>query len=72
MLDLVVLYTQLSTQNLDILETIIKAFDDKSWHEDLQKKNSSILYIEFKHVTHDEQDLYDNLAATPTLCRAKT
>ena len=34
----------------------IKEFDDKLWHEDLQKKNSLILYREYKHVIHDEQD----------------
>ena len=36
------------------IRKIIKEFDDKLWHEDLQKKNSLILYREYKHVIHDE------------------
>ena len=44
----------------------------KLWHEDLQKKNSLILYREYKHVMHDEQDLYDNSAAATTLFGART
>ena len=50
----------------------IKKFDAKLWHEDLQKKNSVILYREYKHVIHKEQDLYDNSAATTTLFKART
>ena len=44
----------------NIIRKMIKEFDDKLWHEDLQKKNSLILYREYKHGIHDEQDLYDN------------
>ena len=54
------------------IRKIIREFDDKLWHEDLQKKNSLILYIEYKHVIHDEQYLYDNSTATTTLFRART
>ena len=54
------------------IRKIIKEFHDKLWHEDLQKKNSLILYREYKHVIHDEQDLYDNSAAATTLFRART
>ena len=54
------------------IRNIIKEFDDKLRHEDLQKKNSLILYREYKNVIHDEQDLYDNSAATTTLFRART
>ena len=43
-----------------IHQKIIKEFDDKLWHKDLQKKNSLIFYREYKHVIHDEQDLYNN------------
>ena len=50
----------------------IKEFYDKLWHEDLQKKNSLILYKREKHVIHDEQDLYDNSAAATALFRART
>ena len=39
------------------IRKIIKEYDDKVWHEDLQKKNLLILYREYKHVIHDEQDL---------------
>ena len=51
---------------------MIKEFDDKLWFEDLHKKSWLILYREYKHVIHDEQDLYDNSAATTTLFRART
>ena len=54
------------------IRTIINEFDDKLLHEDLQKKNSLILFRKYKHVIHDEQDLCDNSAATPTLFRART
>ena len=54
------------------IRKIIKEFDDKLLHEDLQKKNSLILYREYKHVIHDEQHLYDNSAATTTLARTGT
>ena len=50
------------------IRKIIKEFDNKLWHEDLQL----ILYREYKHVIHDEQDLYDNSAAATTLFRART
>ena len=50
---------------------MIKEFDDKLWLEDLQK-NLLILYREYRHVIHDEPDLYDNSAATTTLFRART
>ena len=39
------------------IRQIIKEFDDKLWHEDLQKKNSLILYREYKHVRHAEQEM---------------
>ena len=54
------------------IRKFIKAGDDKLWHEDLLKKNSLILYRQYKHVIHDEQDLYDNSAAATTLFRART
>ena len=54
------------------IRKMIKEFDDKLWLEDLHKKSSLILYREYKHVIHDEQDLYDNSAATTTLFRART
>ena len=38
------------------IRKVIKEFDNKLWHDDLQKKNSLILYREYKHVIHDEQD----------------
>ena len=50
------------------IRKIIKEFDNKLWHEDLQL----ILYRDYKHVIHDEQDLYDNSAAATTLFRART
>ena len=53
------------------IRKIIKEFDDKLWHEDLQK-NSLILYRGYKHVIHKEQDLYDNSAATTALFRARS
>ena len=49
----------------------IRKIINKLWHEDLQE-NSSILYRQYKHVIHDEQDLYDNSAATTTLLRTRT
>ena len=33
---------------------------------------NSIYFIEYKHVIHDEQDLYENSAAATTLLRART
>ena len=54
------------------IRKILKKFDDKLWHEDLQNKNSLILYREYKHVIRDEQDLYDNSAAATILFRART
>ena len=53
------------------IRKIIKEFDDKLWLVHLQKKITLILYREYKHVIHDEQDLYDNSAAT-TLFRGRT
>ena len=50
----------------------IKEFDDKLWQEDLQKKSSLILYRKYKEIICDEQNLYDNSAATTTLFRART
>ena len=37
------------------IRKIIKEFYDKLWYEDLEKKNSLILYREYKHVIHDER-----------------
>ena len=58
----------LEHQNIRIL---IKEFDDKLWQEDLQKRSSLILYRKYKDIIRDEQDLYDNSAATTTLFRAR-
>ena len=54
---------QFTLHTIEYIRNIIKEFDDKLWHEDLQKKPSLILYREYKHGIHDEQDLYDNSAA---------
>ena len=60
-----------STQNPQYI-ILFKEFDDKLWHEDLQKKNSLILYREYKYVIHDEQDIYAHSAATTMLFRERT
>ena len=65
------LYT-IEYSKLQYIRKNIKEFDDKLWYEDLQKKNSLILYREYKHIIHGEQDLYDNSAAATTLFRART
>ena len=53
------------------IRKVIKEFDDKLWHDDLQKKNSLILYREYNYIIHDEQDLYDNSAAATTFFQSK-
>ena len=54
------------------IRSMIKEFDAKLWQEDLQTKSSLILYRKYKEIICDEQDLYDNSAATTTLFRART
>ena len=70
MLDLHFTLHTIEYSNPQYIRKMIKEFDDKL--EDLQRKNSLILYREYKHGIHDEQDLYDNSAATTTLFRART
>ena len=48
------------------IRRMIKEFDDKLWQEDFQKKSSLILYRKYKDIILNEQDLYDNSAATTT------
>ena len=72
MLDLHFTLDRIKYSNPQYIRKIIKEFGAKLWHDDLQKKNSLLLYREYTHIIHDEQDLYDNSAAATTLFRART
>ena len=72
MLDLQITLHTIKYTKPQYIRKFLKEFDDKLWHDDLQMKNSLILYREYRHVIHNEQDLYDNSAATTTLFRART
>ena len=54
------------------IKTIIKHHDDALWNTDLENKSTLILYRDHKKKIQEEQQLYDNTAATTTLFEART
>ena len=46
---------------------MIKNYDNKKWHEDLQNKSTLKIYRKFKFSIQDEQKMYDNTAASTRL-----
>ena len=54
------------------IRRMIKEFDDKLWQEDLEKRLINTLYRKYKDCIRDEQDLYENSAATTTLFGGNT
>ena len=54
------------------IKNMIKNYDNKQWHEDLQTKSTLKIYRKFKFSIQDEQKLYDNTAASTTLFEARS
>ena len=54
------------------IKTIKKHHDDALWNTDLENKSTLTLYREHKKKIQEEQQLYDNTAATTTLFEART
>ena len=54
------------------IKNMIKNYDNKQWHEDLQNKSTLKFYRKFKFTIQDEQKLYDNTAASTTLFEARS
>ena len=63
-------YMEILQINIHMIETyrvmtikkMIKNYDNKQWHENLQNKSTLKLYRKFKFTIQDEQKLYDNTA----------
>ena len=62
----------IESYNVSKIKTIIKHHDDALWNTDLQNKSTLTLYREHKKKIHEEQQLYDNTAASITLFEART
>ena len=60
------------TYSVMTIKNMIKNYDNKQWHEDLQNKSTLKLYRKFKFTIQDEQRLYDNTAASTTLFEARS
>ena len=58
--------------NVNKLKEIIKQFDDTLWKTDLENKSTFKLYREHKIKIKEEQQSYDNTAATTTLFEVGT
>jgi len=54
------------------IKMMTKEFDDKLWKKDILNKSTLKIYRKYKHEIKDEQDIYDNTAASVTLFRART
>ena len=62
----------IESYNIAKIKTIIKHHDDALWNTDLENKSTLTLYREHKKKIQEEQQLYDNTAATTTLFEART
>ena len=62
----------IETYSVMTIKNMIKNYDNKQWHEDLQNKSTLKLYRKFKFTIQDEQKLYDNTAASTTLFEARS
>ena len=62
----------IETYSVMTIKKMIKNYDNKQWHEDLQNKSTLKLYRKFKFTIQDEQRLYDNTAASTTLFEARS
>ena len=54
----------IESYNVNKLKEIIKQFDDTLWKTDLENKSTFKLYREHKIKIKEEQQSYDNTAAT--------
>ena len=62
----------IESYNVNKLKEIIKQFDDTLWKTDLENKSTFKLYREHKIKIKEEQQSYDNTAATTTLFEVRT
>ena len=62
----------IESYNVNKLKEIIKQFDDTLWKTDLENKSTFKLYREHKIKIKEEQQSYDNTAATTTLFEVGT
>ena len=65
------LYNIEHIQNNEIKKRV-QDIDNSLWKADLIEKSTLTLYRRYKMQIHDEQDIYDNTAASVTLFRART
>ena len=65
------LYNIEHIQNNEIKKRV-QELDNSLWKADLIEKSTLTLYRRYKMQIHDEQDIYDNTAASVTLFRART
>lgn len=64
--------TKIETYTKEDIKKLTKSYDDKLWLEDLQIKSTLTLYQKYKFEIKDEQDIYDNTAASTILFEART